>query len=79
LYTKAGIIHGDVSFNNFLFDEDEGTAANPRQAWLVDLDNASIETPKKPSPRPDPDLIVKRRVNNVCEVSICILFCAHWH
>ncbi|KAJ7642743.1 hypothetical protein DFH06DRAFT_1214300 [Mycena polygramma] len=40
LYTKAGIIHGDVSFDNFLFDEDEGL---PRRAWLIDLDNACIE------------------------------------
>ncbi|KAJ6485100.1 hypothetical protein C8R47DRAFT_1130791 [Mycena vitilis] len=40
LYTKARLIHGDVSFGNFLFDEDEAT---PRQAWLFDLDNATVE------------------------------------
>ncbi|KAJ6515057.1 hypothetical protein C8R47DRAFT_501064 [Mycena vitilis] len=51
LYTKAGIIHGDVSFNNLLFDEDEST---PRRAWLFDLDNASIE---KPRAKQTPDLM----------------------
>ncbi|KAJ6515051.1 hypothetical protein C8R47DRAFT_500781 [Mycena vitilis] len=44
LYTKASILHGDVSFDNFLFDEDEGY---PRRAWLIDLDNACIKQPNK--------------------------------
>ncbi|KAJ7933855.1 hypothetical protein B0H13DRAFT_684467 [Mycena leptocephala] len=58
LYTKASIIHGDVSFGNFLFDEDGGTAANPRQAWLVDLDNASIEISREPYSEPDPESLL---------------------
>ncbi|KAJ7654463.1 hypothetical protein DFH06DRAFT_1329738 [Mycena polygramma] len=44
LYTKARILHGDVSFDNFLFDEDEGI---PRRAWLIDLDNACIKKPNR--------------------------------